>query len=122
MKRSSLTRRAPLRRRPGKTAYARRARDWSYMAWVNGQSCLLAHLGDCAGPIEADHCGDRGLGQKAPDSTCVPLCTKHHRERTDMRGAFGGFDAEGMRLWRRWAVQNVQEAYARWRAAEEVCF
>lgn len=29
--------------------------------------------------IEASHTGPHGLGQKSPDTSAIPLCTKHHR-------------------------------------------
>lgn len=32
---------------------------------------------------EAAHVGDRGLSQKAPDSTAIPLCKQHHTEGKD---------------------------------------
>jgi hypothetical protein len=35
--------------------------------------------GTCTGPVEADHAGSRGIGPKAHDSTCIPLCSYHHR-------------------------------------------
>lgn len=66
-----------------RSAYARRPRDWAYMAWIKTQPCMLAYVGECDGPVEADHAGRRGLGQKADDRTCVPLCRGHHRWRHD---------------------------------------
>jgi hypothetical protein len=69
------------------------------MLWVKSQPCCARFISYCDGPIEADHAGRRGLGQKCDDRECIPLCAKHHRERTDMRGAFGGFHAERMREW-----------------------
>ena len=114
-----LTRTAPMRRR-GKTSYARRERNWDFMGWVKLQPCFLAHHGGCGGTIEADHCGDRGLGQKATDETCVPLCTTHHRQRTDMRGLFTDFTAAEMRDWRYWAIARTQAAYARYCGVDAV--
>ena len=33
--------------------------------------------------IEASHTGPHGLGQKSPDSSAIPLCTKHHGTEKD---------------------------------------
>ena len=33
--------------------------------------------------MEAAHTGRRGLGQKAPDEQCIPLCPDDHRHRWD---------------------------------------
>jgi hypothetical protein len=50
------------------------------MLWVKGQPCLMRGVWDrCSGPVEADHAGRRGIGQKAHDSTCIPLCHRHHQ-------------------------------------------
>jgi len=39
-----------------------------------------ARITRCAGDVEADHMGARGVGQKAPDRTCAPMCSAHHRQ------------------------------------------
>jgi len=90
------------------------------MRWVKTLPCVLAGVasaGVCDGPVEADHAGSRGVGQKAPDSTCIPLCSKHHRDRTDMRGAFGAFFAREMRSWCDAMITRTQET-ARLRGIE----
>jgi hypothetical protein len=49
------------------------------MLWVKRQPCLMRGVwGCCSGPVEADHAGRRGVGRKAHDSTCIPLCRYHH--------------------------------------------
>lgn len=58
----------------------------------------------CEGAVEADHAGERPFGRKADDDTAIPLCRKHHRERTDYTGAFRGYTAVSMRLWCDWAI------------------
>lgn len=62
--------------RPRSPTNKKRARDIDYMAWVKTLPCLV-----CAAkaPSEAAHTGPRGLGQKAPDSQVIPLCTVDHR-------------------------------------------
>lgn len=82
------------------------------MGWVKTLPCLLAHVGGCEGVVEADHAGDRGVGQKAPDRTCVPLCTRHHWERTNMKGYFKAYDAPMMRDWRHTMIDRVHRLAA----------
>lgn len=67
---------------------------------------------DCEGEIEADHMGERGLGRKADDDTCAPMCTGHHRERTDHAGTFKHIDRETERGWRARAINRTQTLYA----------
>jgi hypothetical protein len=43
----------------------------------------------CGGDIEANHAGEKpGVGLKAPDDTCIPMCNLHHRDWTDHNGLF----------------------------------
>jgi hypothetical protein len=51
-------------------------RDFKYLAWIRTLPCVV-----CGAPrgIEASHTGPRGLGQKSPDSSAIPLCYRHHR-------------------------------------------
>jgi hypothetical protein len=68
----------------------------------------------CSGRVEADHMGlERGLGQKADDSTCAPLCRKHHRERTDHVGTFRSVTRDMEREWRGRAITRTQAEWAR---------
>ena len=67
-------RRETPRRRPEGTY------DEAYKAAVRALPCY--QCGHPA-PSEPDHMGARGYGQKAPDSTCVPMCRVCHRARTD---------------------------------------
>jgi len=55
-------------------------RDSRYLAWIRTFPCLVC--GATRG-IEASHTGPRGLGQKSPDSSAIPLCSKHHRTGKD---------------------------------------
>ena len=59
---------------------ARPLRNWRYLAWIRTLPCLVC--GAKRG-IEASHTGPHGLGQKSPDSSAIPLCTKHHRTGDD---------------------------------------
>ena len=106
------------------TAYRRRRRLLVYMAWVKTQPCELAGVegaGHCWGGIEADHAGEKpGLGMKADDSTCIPLCSRHHRHRTVRDGFFRGMTREAELDWRMAAVLRTQVRYQAHRAAMEV--
>ena len=55
-------------------------RNPKYLAWIRTQSCVVC--GASRG-IEASHTGPHGLGQKSPDSSAIPLCSKHHRISKD---------------------------------------
>lgn len=116
-----LKRRKPMRarspnRKPRerrKTKYAQRERDTEYMLWVKTQSCVasivvpLTAKGQairCEGAVEADHAGRRGIGRKADDLTCIPLCTKHHGDRTDVTGIFKHAKQDYLREWIREAI------------------
>lgn len=115
MKRTALKRTAM---RPGKrkTKYARRERDIDYMLLVKGLRCFLAGVdgaGPCTGVTEADHAGERGLGQKAPDDTCIPLCSGHHLDRHACTGFFRGREKHWKREWRIDAIEKTRVALGR---------
>jgi hypothetical protein len=55
-------------------------RNSRYLAWIRTLPCLVC--GARRG-IEASHTGPHGLGQKSPDSSAIPLCTRHHRTGKD---------------------------------------
>lgn len=137
--RKALRRRAPIARSRfmrsnRKTKYRRRERDVERMLWTKRQPCMVRELSPldfaitamskllfkrdivlcatpCSGPVEADHAGDRGLGQKADDSTCIPLCRGHHRERTDHAGTFRPLTRDELRAWRAAAIERTQAAW-----------
>ncbi len=55
-------------------------RDSRYLQWVRTLPCAVCRT---TRNIEAAHTGAHGLGQKAPDSTAIPLCIPHHRTAND---------------------------------------
>lgn len=132
MKRSKpLRRKTPLRAR-GKTSYRRRPRDLDVMRRVRKLPCIVRACAEsspggirfttCRGRVQADHAGERAFGRKAPDDTTIPLCTKHHRERTDYTGMFKGMTADTMRAWCDWAIamtkqdlKKIEDALTRYR-------
>jgi len=81
-----------------RSRYSQRERETDYMLWVKTLPCCCSHLGACEGVVEADHAGARGLGMKASDWTCIPICTLHHRQRTDFSGPFKTWDQTMMRV------------------------
>ena len=57
----------------------KRPRNIPYMLWVKTLPCAVCGRNGA----EAAHTGRRGLGQKAPDEQCIPLCPRHHRDYPD---------------------------------------
>jgi hypothetical protein len=55
-------------------------RNPKYLEWIRTLPCLVC--GARRG-IEASHTGPHGLGQKSPDTSAIPLCTRHHRTGKD---------------------------------------
>lgn len=102
--RKPLVRRTRLRARSKTKKYARRERGWDFMAYILKQPCAVRHgnvvvIHPCEGRVQADHAGTRGLGVKSADDTCIPLCRKHHGERTDYKGFFKNWKGPQMREW-----------------------
>lgn len=94
--------RKPLPRKRSTPRRSSRVRDEAWLAEVRKLQC--AAVSDscgthCLGRVEADHAGARPLGRKASDDTAIPMCQRHHRERTDATGYFKGWGAARMRMW-----------------------
>ena len=115
MRRTPLRRKTPLRSRR-RSRYARRERDTTFMLFVKTLLCSVEEERPdadreptaCYGPVEADHMGARGLGRKADDRTCAPLCRQHHRERGDHSGSFKHLTRDQVRAWRARAIARTQ--------------
>src|SRR4051812_40559530 len=93
--RTPLRRKTRLRQKRATPRRSGRVRDRDYLLAVKTLPCMFATAAwgpPCKGPIEADHAGQRPFGRKCNDDEAVPLCQKHHRERTDYTGPFAGFD------------------------------
>jgi hypothetical protein len=117
-----------------RSSYARRERDTERMLFIKRLPCIVrtippylfsvgAHLAAtqatrCCGVVEADHAGQRALGRKADDDTCIPLCEQHHRERTDHSGTFKHLTRDELRNWRALAIQNARGEWSRHLARE----
>ena len=105
------------RMKPGKrkSKYALRERDLEFMRWVKTLPCLLVGEGPYSSVVEADHAGlDVGMGQKADDMTCVPLCSSHHLDRHACTGFFRGRGRLWKRSWRREAIAKTQQLHRDW--------
>lgn len=71
-----------------------------YVRRVKALPCAVGHRGGCSGGVEAHHAGPRpGLGLKAPDDTCVPLCGQHHRDYHAAAGPFRGLRRAERERW-----------------------
>lgn len=104
--RGKITRKAPIRRGRKRSAYATRERDTQRMLFVKTLPCAVrdgvpwaTHHTPCSSVVEADHAGARGVGRKASDDTVIPLCSQHHRERTDHSGTFKHATQAELREW-----------------------
>lgn len=120
--------RKPLPRRRSRPRRSLRVRDEGYKATVRGLPCAMRFvpilggtgpIGFCEGEVEPDHQGERGVGQKADDTSCVPMCHKHHRDRTDYRGYFKGWDGQRMRDWCNARIVETTVKVERLRAGED---
>jgi hypothetical protein len=67
-------RRLPIRRRKSRRGPIRLP---LYRAWMRQQGCCVC---GSTRQVDSAHIGPHGFWQKAPDTSCVPLCRKHHDE------------------------------------------
>lgn len=82
------------------------------MLWVRKLPCAARAVDPgCNGHVQADHAGRRGLGQKADDRTCIPLCAKHHTQRASFHGPFRSWSQADMRLWLATVIKETQDLY-----------
>jgi hypothetical protein len=66
----------------------------AFRQWLRGRPCAVKHMGGCSGNMEAAHTpdpGSKGMGTKAADHNCIPLCEAHHKLHTN-----SGWSAIGM--------------------------
>lgn len=114
MKRSEpLKRRTRLATRRPRARRSGRVHNPHFLAFVHTLPCAARSVQGhrCDGRIEADHAGERPVGRRADDRTCIPLCMLGHRERTDFAGAFRGFDRVHMRGWLDEQIARTQARY-----------
>ncbi len=81
---------------PSKRAKPRRGpmRDPKYRRWLRNELCVVGMAcgsETCSSFIrqfDAAHTQNNGMRSKGPDSSCAPLCRKHHAEYDAGRAAF----------------------------------
>jgi hypothetical protein len=115
-----MLRRTPLRRKtpikPRRTKPRRGpVRDKAFKKLICSLPCLLSGwpgAGPCSGRVDPDHLGHpneiKRAGQQADDTTCVPMCRLHHKQRTDHWGFFADWSDDQREHWRRWALGKTQ--------------
>lgn len=88
--------------------------DKEYRGWIRKQRCLAAGMPGhrCQGSTEAHHAGRRGMGRRAHDHTCLPLCMLGHREWHSAKGAFADMDKYARREWADRMVIEMRSRYA----------
>jgi hypothetical protein len=121
LRKTPLKRKTPLRSRSLTSKYARRPRNLDFMDFVRWCACALegAEGADpCHGRMEADHVGQRGGApgaapalRKTADTKTIPMCHRHHGQRTNYRGYFRGWDGDRMRLWCDAKIHFYQNLY-----------
>ena len=113
LRRKTWMNRSPSLRLRTKSKYRRRPRDLEFMRWVRRQPCCARDFDPdrCNGRVEADHAGRRGLGTKADDRSCIPLCQQHHQARGSFSGPFWTWGQAQMRAWLVAMVAATQEAF-----------
>lgn len=100
-----------------KARRAEAAKDPEYLAWVRQQPCCVVSCGAYP-PSHPHHAGVRGLGQKAPDATAIPLCGTCHRAYHDGKGPFG--ETRMTRTERQaWAKHEIERHRAIYMAARD---
>lgn len=110
---TGLQRFGRLPQKRSKPRRSERVRDRDFLSWIHSQPCcaqgIPGHV--CAGRIEADHAGQRPLGRKADDDTCIAICSQGHRERTDFSGPFKHWSRDEMRAWLAGQIEAHQSKY-----------
>lgn len=108
-RRTTLRSSSPPRARKLTPRKSERVRDSAYLVAVKSLPCRARGLSPCEGVVEADHQGRRPMGRKCNDDEAVPLCTLHHRQRTDWTGPFKDWTGEEMRAWLLDGIRETQQ-------------
>jgi hypothetical protein len=108
-----LESRHPMRKRARKPRRVSTPEDRAYMDFIRTLACCapMPHL--CRGCIDPHHAGIKpGLGLKAPDDTCIPMCRRSHREWEDHAGQFRGWTREQRREWQDYQIVVYQAMWS----------
>lgn len=81
--------------------------DPAFVRFVRTLPCAVCG----AHGVEAHHAGTRGLGQRAHDSTCVPLCRQHHAAWHDAGPPFRGMSKDERQGWNEAAIAAARRAH-----------
>lgn len=117
LRHSMLRRRTPLRSswKPRAGKRSDRRHDDGFLKAVRKLPCIVRELPPpgaivtpCYGEVQPDHMGSRPVGRKADDRTAVPMCRRHHGERTDHSGTFRELTRDELRSWRVDAIEHTQ--------------
>lgn len=83
-------------------------RSKEYLAFVRSKRCAWCNA---PAPSEASHHGKHGIGTKAEDHRCIPLCAMCHRGEYHRTGALGRMTPEQTREW---AMDRALETIGEW--------
>lgn len=83
-------------------------RSPDYLAFVRSKPCAWCNA---PAPSEASHHGKHGIGTKAGDHRCIPLCSMCHRGEYHRTGALGRMTPEQTREW---AMDRALETVGEW--------
>lgn len=105
-------------RRIGNTKYARRERQWGFMAFQRSRGCrvpaLWIRVGECSGPVQFMHLGPKlAAFRKCPDDQGNAGCASHHDAIDNAGGFYGQLSSEAR--WKvRWLL--IVDAQKAWNA------
>ena len=128
LKRSPLSaRRTPVKQRRAGKRRVSVLRDPDYLDFIRDRQCIACREErrtaidwnrlprPFSARVEAAHTKVNGTGSKGTDSSCLPLCTEHHREQHRI-GAKDFALYYGLNLAQEaaahWAVYEVSKAFA----------
>lgn len=100
----------------GRGSFLKRAKlDPVFKAWVKTQRCRMHMQDPCVDGFGVDphHAGKKpGMGMKADDGTCIPMCRKHHRAWHDLAPLFRRMSREQRDAWRERQIDFTQKGFA----------
>lgn len=112
--RKTPLKRAGMKRRPRKVRPAH-LEDKPYREWIATLPCRAP--GCTSKPPSHPHhhslTGLRGTSQKPPDSYCMTLCFRSHRELHSLSGPFKGWTREQLKQWQDDRVAECRAAWSR---------
>lgn len=112
-RRARLGRKTRMKQRRATRRRESRVRDKQYLHDGHERPCCARDIPGhvCWGPIEMDHVGARGKGQKSHDPEAIPVCQTAHRQRTDHHGLFWNMPLEQELEWRQRHIAIEQTHY-----------